>query len=103
MSAKPIKADWSHAILVCRKCSKRQKGGFGPDGRTRLAKRLRKLFNAKKGRKSPVGVIEVGCLDICPKHAVVVIDSRHPDQWALVKPGIDDEALRRLFARDQAA
>ena len=102
MAGKHIKADWSHAVLVCRKCSKRQKGGFGPDGRTRLAKVLRKMYGAKKRRKSPVGVIEVGCLDVCPKHAVVMIDTRRPKEWLLVKPGADEPELRRLLDDSQA-
>lgn len=96
MTSKSIRAEWEHCLLVCRKCSKKQKGGFGLKGKTKLAKHLRFLLSAKKGRKSKVGVVEVGCLDICPKHAVVMIDSRRPKDWILIKPGADDAELLKL-------
>ena len=83
-----VRANWSHAVLVCRKCSKKleRKGrGFGPDGK-RLAPALKRELAAGKGRKAQVGVIEVPCLDICPKGGVVVIDSRHPEAWRIVTP-----------------
>lgn len=28
-----------------------------------------------------MGVIEVGCLDVCPKGAVMVISGAEPDRW----------------------
>ena len=54
-----LESRWSGAILVCSKCSKKLDGGFGRKGRTSLGKALRKRFGLKKGRKSPVGLIEV--------------------------------------------
>ena len=33
-----VDANWSHAVLVCKKCSKKLKGGFGPDGSQKLSK-----------------------------------------------------------------
>lgn len=83
-----VRANWSHAVLVCRKCSKKleKKGrGFGPDNK-RFAAALKRELGAGKGRKAAVGVIEVPCLDICPKGGVVVIDSRHPDDWRILTP-----------------
>lgn len=89
-----VRANWSHAVLVCRKCSKKleKKGrGFGPDDKP-FGKALRAELGAGKGRKSPVGVIEVPCLDICPKGAVVAIDSRRPEEWRIVSPDAPFEA-----------
>jgi len=89
-----VRANWSHAILVCKKCSKKQakKGhGFGPQQK-HLKAALKHELGAGKGRKSPVGVIEVSCLDICPKKGVVVIDSRAPDTWRILDPEGDFEA-----------
>ena len=93
--AKKIKSDWDYSLMVCRKCTKRQKGGFGKKGKSPLAKMLRKALGAKKGRKSNIGVVEVGCLGVCPRHAVVMIDSRAPQEWMLVTPGADVDALAR--------
>jgi len=96
MNARHVASRWTNAVLVCRKCSKKLKGGgFGPDGDKPLAKALRKHLHLGKGRKSHAGIIEVGCLDICPKHAVTVIDTRRPDRWLIVKPHADLDALAR--------
>ncbi|MEM7689183.1 MAG: (2Fe-2S) ferredoxin domain-containing protein [Pseudomonadota bacterium] len=83
-----VRSRWSHAILVCKKCSKKQakKGhGFGPDQK-RLAAALKREIDGGKNRKSRIGVIEVGCLDVCPKNGVVVIDSRAPGAWRIIDP-----------------
>jgi len=82
-----VRSDWRGAILVCRKCGKKLGGGFGPKGRTGLAKALRKEIGGGKGRKAKMGVIEVGCLDICPKDAVTVVDTRRPGEWLIVEAG----------------
>jgi len=75
--------------------------GLRPEGRTRLAKALRALGNGRKGRKAYFGVIETGCLKICPKNAVVTINAARPQEWLLVTPGTDveDVAERLGFSR----
>jgi predicted metal-binding protein len=88
-----ISANWSHAILVCKKCQKRAKAKFGAEGDPSLAKALKRRLPGGKGRKARLGVIEVPCLDICPKKAVVLIDTRHPDVWRIVR---DDADIDRL-------
>ncbi len=93
-----ITANWSHAILICKKCSKKQrKRGFGGNGNS-LAKALKAELGTKKGRKAPVGIVEVGCLDICPKQGVVLVDSRTPGQWRIVTPEADIAELARQLA-----
>ena len=82
-----VRADWTAAVLVCRKCSKKLGGGFGPDGDRSLAKLLRTETGGGKGRKAAVGVVEVDCLKICPKRAVVVVDGAQPGEWLLVAAG----------------
>jgi predicted metal-binding protein len=82
-----VPAEWRKAVLVCAKCSKKVKGGFGKNGRTPLARALRALSNGKKGRKADFGVIETRCLKLCPKGRVVIIDGAAPERWMLVKPG----------------
>jgi len=80
---------WQGSVLVCGKCSKKLGGGFGEKGRTPLAKMLRAVFGLKKGRKAERGVVEVKCLGICPKNAVVMVDGARPDRWLLVPAGAD--------------
>lgn len=92
-----VRSDWQTAVLVCRKCSKKLDGGFGPKGKDRLAKALRKHLSLKTSRKSAAGVVEVVCLGVCPKGAVTVVDGAHSRDWLLVRPGADlDELAREL-------
>jgi len=90
-SGKPIKrvtAEWDEIVLVCRKCSRKLDGGFGKHGDQSLAKGLRRLLGAKSnGRKAALAVIEVDCLDICPKGAVVALRAGAPGDWAIVPKG----------------
>lgn len=101
-----IRSNWSHAILVCKKCSKKsvkRTGGYGPKGKP-LSKALKQELGTRKGRKSKLGLIEVPCLDICPKEGVVVVDSRTPGQWRIVTPDADiGELARQLESVDEAA
>ena len=90
---KSVRSDWSNTLLVCRKCSKRLGGGFGPKGRTPLAKALRKHLDVKKGRKGALGIVEVKCLGVCPRGAVTVINGKAPREWLLVKAGADLDSV----------
>jgi hypothetical protein len=82
---KPVRTRWTGVVLVCRKCSKKLKGGgFGPDGDQRLGKALRRRLDGGKTRKAAAGVIEVGCFDVCPKDAVVVANAATPGEWLVV-------------------
>lgn len=92
-----VPSNWRNAVLVCRKCSKKLDGGFGPDGDDRLAKALRKHLSLKKGRKASAGIVEVNCLGVCPKGAVTVVNGADARDWLLVRPGADlDELARSL-------
>ena len=102
---KQVRADWRDVVLVCRKCSKKLDGGFGPDGEQVLAKALRKSLakpagagNGKvKARRRDIAVIEVGCFDICPKKAVVTVKCSDPTILFLVPKGAEmDDVLDRL-------
>jgi len=86
---KTVSAQWDAAILVCRKCSKKVGGGFGAEGKTSLAKALRARGNGKRGRKADRGVIETGCLKLCPKNAVVAINASRPRNWLIVPRNAD--------------
>lgn len=83
-----LPARWRDILLVCRKCSKRLGGGFGPEGDRKLAKVLKRELEAgDKGRRAEVAVLEVGCLDICPKGAVVALRAGKPGEIRLVPAG----------------
>ncbi|WP_374943974.1 (2Fe-2S) ferredoxin domain-containing protein [Sphingomonas sp.] len=72
-----VRSDWSGAILVCGKCSKKAGGKS-------LAKALRRELGAGKGRRAALGVVETKCLGVCPKRGIVVIDTAAPGRWHIV-------------------
>lgn len=92
-----VRSNWSNAVLVCAKCSKRLDGGFGPKGKQGLAEALRKHLKLKKGRKAGAGIVEVKCLGVCPRGAVTVVNGADSREWLLVPAGADlDEAAEEL-------
>lgn len=94
MPFKTARTEWREVVLVCRKCSKKLDGGFGPDGDRTLKKALRKYFKGGKGRKAELAVIETGCFDICPKNAVVAVNAREPKRLLIVPAGADLNEVR---------
>ncbi len=90
---KTVRSDWSNAILVCKKCSKKLGGGFGPKGKTGLAKALRAELGVGKGRKGRAGIIEVKCLGVCPRGSVTVVNGAAPGAWLLVREGLSVAAV----------
>ena len=92
-----IRSNWSNVVLVCRKCSKKLDGGFGPKGNDRLAKAMRKHLTIKTGRKAAAGILEVNCLGICPRGAVTVVDGAASRDWLLVRPGADLDELTQTL------
>ena len=102
---KQVEADWRDVVLVCRKCSKKLDGGFGPDRDETLVRALRRSLDEGEMRKAKalrreVVVLEVGCLDICPKKAVVVMKGSEPRSILLVPEGAEmTEAIDRLGLR----
>ena len=87
LTIRTLPSGWQDAILVCGKCSKKIDGGFGPKGRTSLAKALRRTLGLK-GRKARAGVVETRCLGVCPKRAVMVVDATRVDRWLIVAEGM---------------
>jgi predicted metal-binding protein len=90
-----VPSNWKTTVLVCRKCSKKLDGGFGPDRDQRLSKALRTHLSLKKGRKASAGIVDVDCLGICSKGAVTVVNSHKSREWLLVRPGADMAQLAR--------
>ena len=102
-----VSSRWQGVALICRKCSRRLKGGFGPDGDQRLAKALRRQLaqddGHDKGRRARLGVVEVGCLDICPKRGVVMIRSNAPDEWLIIPAGMPLAEVEALLTEQLPA
>jgi predicted metal-binding protein len=92
-----VRSNWSNTVLVCAKCSKKLGGGFGPRGRTPLAKALRKHLGLKKGRKGVAGIVEVKCLGVCPPGAVTVVNGAASREWLLVPEGADLDAVAKTL------
>lgn len=90
MALKTAKTKWRDVVLVCRKCQKKlDGGGFGPDGDKSLKKALRKYLKAGKGRKAELAVKETDCFDVCPRHAVVAVNTANPKALLIVPAGAD--------------
>ena len=92
-----VPSRWTRTILVCGKCSRKVGGGFGPKRKTTLVKALRARLDQPKGRKAAVGLIETGCLKLCPKGRVVAIDAARPGEWHLLKPGTPIDAAMTIL------
>lgn len=91
-AARPMKVSktrWREVVLVCRKCSKKLKGGYGPDGDKTLKKALRRYLHAGKSRKDALAVVGADCFDVCPKNAVVAVNARRPEELLIVPAGAD--------------
>jgi predicted metal-binding protein len=83
---KTIPTPWREIVLVCRKCSKKLDGGFGPDGDEKLGAVLKQSLRAA-GRRREVRVIEAKCLGLCPKGAVTVLRGSQPGALLAVSAG----------------
>lgn len=103
---KTAKAEWRQVVLVCRKCQKKLKGGFGPEGDKPLKKALKKYLKAGKsavgkGRKAELAIKETDCFDVCPKGAVVAVNAAEPKALLIIPAGADlFEVKARLGLRD---
>lgn len=97
-----VRSNWDRTLLVCAKCSKKVGGGFGEKGKAPLAKALRRHLKIGKGRKGAAGIVEVRCLGVCPKNAVVVVNGAESRVWHLVQPGTDlDEVAASVGLADR--
>lgn len=66
------RSKWRESVLICRKCSRKLRGGFGKKGKRSLAKALKDVYGDAKGRRAEIGILEVPCFKLCPKRAVSV-------------------------------
>jgi len=71
-----VQAPWRNVAMVCGKCSRKLKGGFGKKRKQDLAQVLKGALK-EAGRRRELRVVEVGCLGLCPKRAITVATSAH--------------------------
>jgi predicted metal-binding protein len=94
-SVTTIPTPFQDVVLVCRKCSKKLDGGFGPDGDETLGKALKHVLR-QSGRRRTVRVIETKCLGLCPRGAVTALRGSRPGEMLAVPRGSDPETILRL-------
>ena len=87
---------WIEVLLLCGKCARKMKGGFGEDGKDTLRTALRAELKARAlGRQTRV--IETHCLGLCPKKAVTALNASRPDRLLIIAKRTDAaEALAQL-------
>lgn len=89
---KSYPAPWQgHLILACRKCQKKLKGKrqAGQLGKLRKAAK----HHAKHHPNFSLDVINVSCMDLCPKDGVTICDvSRDPSRLQILRN--EDDLLK---------
>lgn len=86
------RSKWRESVLICRKCSKKLRGGFGHKGKRTLRGLLKDIYGDAKGRRAELGIVEVACFKLCPKRAVSVALGSRPGVLFEVPEGagVDD-------------
>jgi hypothetical protein len=88
-------APWKgQLLLVCRKCQKKLKHGGKKQSVSKLSKALKK--RARDDENAPkLHVIEVSCLNLCPKGGVTVCTQRQlaDGECSIVRSRADVDAL----------
>jgi predicted metal-binding protein len=92
-----VAGPWRDMLLVCRKCSRKLDGGFGPDRKESLPDAFKQVLRAT-GRRRVVRILEVGCLGVCPKDAVTVMRGAMPGEMLVVPEGLELAALAARLA-----
>jgi len=83
-----VQAPWRNVAMVCGKCSRKLHGGFGKKRKQDLAHVLRGALK-DAGRRRELRVVEVGCLGLCPKHAVTAVTTAQPAHVLAIPEGAD--------------
>ncbi len=87
-----VPTGWQTVILVCRKCSKKLDGGFGPDRDRSITTELKQALRTS-GRRSTTRLIETKCLGVCPKGAVTVLPATTPGSMLTIPAGTPAETI----------
>ena len=82
-------------ILACRKCQKKLRGDHGLQAMAKLKKTIRQ--HNKEHPHQLLHVINVGCMDLCPKEGVTVCGVRGQNQLRILRSQEDVEKLALAF------
>jgi hypothetical protein len=81
-------------ILACRKCQKKLKGDSSLQELSKLKKMIRR-FN-KEAPEAVLHLINVPCMDLCPKDAVTIcLPAKHPQSLSILRSKDDVDLLYR--------
>ncbi|HQT77199.1 MAG TPA: hypothetical protein PLD10_09130 [Rhodopila sp.] len=91
---------WKQVVVLCRKCGKKQDGGFGSKGKDSLKSLLRQGLR-DNGRRRDVRVFETSCMGVCPKRGVTALNASRPGTLHVIAAGTDaPTALQTLLGDD---
>lgn len=83
-----VPTPWRDVVLVCGKCTRKLEGGFGKKRRHSLRATLKEALH-EAGRRRQVRVAETGCLGLCPRKAVSLLQASRPERLHAVPAGTD--------------
>lgn len=92
---------WRDVIILCRKCGKKQRGGFGPKRKQTLKDTLRQSLR-DIGQRRQVRVMETSCLGICPKHGITALNATTPGTIHVIPIGSDGTVAMQTLLGDHA-
>jgi hypothetical protein len=91
---KSYPATWEGSlVLACRKCQKKLKGNDDLAALAKLKKSIKR--HNKRHPESPVHLIGVPCMDLCPKDAVTVLLPQEPRRLSILR---SEEDIDQLYA-----
>lgn len=83
---------WLDVLVVCRKCSRKLKGGFGAKGRDDFKSALQDGLRTI-GRRRQTRIVETKCFGICPKRGVVTLRGSEPQRILIIPEGQPTAAM----------
>lgn len=63
------------SVFACLKCQRKLKKGKGPKALRKIEKWFRKR-SAGSAERRPVNVVDISCVDLCPKNGVTIFSAR---------------------------
>jgi predicted metal-binding protein len=93
---------WKTVVLLCGKCARKFKGGYGPKGKDPLRLALRTALK-DAGHRREVRIIETRCMGVCPKRAVTMLNASRPDTLCVVPAGTAMEEIMPLIGGPASA
>ncbi|PWR21399.1 hypothetical protein [Zavarzinia aquatilis] len=98
-TGKALNTGWDDIVLVCAKCERKLKGGFGPSGKKDLSKVLARALDEQGAR---IGVVETLCLDVCPRGGVTALLASRPGRFSVIREGTPVEDALAALDLDEA-